>query len=120
MATIPVGCDLFWSSECTNNPDMRTTTQTAATRWLEGHNEPFGDAPTAFVRLTEGDLWAQVPTRTGAITLECVAGEIWVTQAGSAADVLLSPGDAFATRGTGKVIVQALTTDATFGVNRRA
>jgi hypothetical protein len=53
-------------------------------------------------------LWSS-SSRPGPLLIRCVAGQVWVTQAGSARDVVLEAEQSFATAGVGKVVVQAIT-----------
>jgi len=53
-------------------------------------------------------LWSS-STRPGTMLIRCLAGQVWITQTGSARDVVLDAGQSFATAGFGKVVVQAMT-----------
>lgn len=42
----------------------------------------------------------------------CDAGRLWLTEEGVAADFVLAPGQAYAVRGAGRVVVEAVAGDA--------
>jgi hypothetical protein len=69
-------------------------------------------APAEF-DLPHGNLWATSPR--AALTIRCVVGQVWVTQAGHAEDIVLLPGDAHTLAPRGRAVVQALV-DARVGV----
>jgi hypothetical protein len=57
--------------------------------------------------LPHGALWGTSP-RLG-LRIRCARGQLWITQAGSADDVVLLPGETFAPAPRGRVVIQALT-----------
>src|SRR5438270_2739681 len=63
-------------------------------------------------------LWSS-PTRPGPLLIRCVAGQVWVTQAGSVRDIVLEADQSFSTAGAGKVVIQAIT-NANILVTRNA
>src|SRR5689334_6817424 len=60
------------------------------------------------IAISASRLWSS-STRPGTLLIRCLAGQVWITQAGSARDVVLEAGRSFATAGIGKVVVQAMT-----------
>ena len=69
-------------------------------------------APAEF-DLPHGNLWATSPR--AALTIRCVVGQVWVTQAGHAEDIVLLAGDAHTLAPRGRAVIQALV-DARVGV----
>ena len=57
--------------------------------------------------LPHGALWGTSPRAD--LRIHCVRGELWITQAGSAEDVVLVTGESFAPAPRGRVVIQALT-----------
>jgi hypothetical protein len=57
--------------------------------------------------LPDGGIWSRVPTPMG-LRVTSLRGNLWLTQAGGAGDVILREGESFATILRGKVVVQAM------------
>ena len=57
--------------------------------------------------LPDGGLWATTP-RTP-LTIHCLTGQLWITQAGNTDDIVLLPGDTHTLAAKGRVVIQALT-----------
>jgi hypothetical protein len=57
--------------------------------------------------LPHGALWGMTPQPD--VRIRCSRGQIWITQAGSAADVVLLTGETFAPAPKGRIVIQALT-----------
>ena len=57
--------------------------------------------------LAAGAVWGS-SSRPRAILIACVAGDVWITQAGDARDVTLSAGHAIICAAGRKLVVQAL------------
>jgi Protein of unknown function (DUF2917) len=49
-----------------------------------------------------------LPGNRGGVRFSCAAGDLWITQEGDARDHLLRPGQDFATRLPGEIVVTAL------------
>lgn len=56
--------------------------------------------------LPQGALWSTSPRAD--LRIRCVRGELWITQAGSADDIVLLTGQTFAPAPKGRVVIQAL------------
>ncbi len=69
------------------------------------HAAPAARTPGEF-DLPINALWATDPRPD--LTIECVRGGVWVTQAGDDRDVTLAPGETFTPAPVGRVVVQAL------------
>jgi hypothetical protein len=63
--------------------------------------------------LPDGALWGTSP-RPG-LRIRCARGQLWITQAGSADDIVLLAGDTFTPAPKGRVVIQSLT-DARVGL----
>jgi hypothetical protein len=57
--------------------------------------------------LPRGALWGTTP-RPG-LHIRCTRGQLWITQAGSADDIVLLADDTFTPAPRGRVVIQALT-----------
>lgn len=53
------------------------------------------------------------------VEIECFSGRIWLTEQGSARDVLLEPGQSFLAERAGLLVVQALGERASFRLRSR-
>lgn len=62
---------------------------------------------TASHDLAAGSLWASADV-DALRAIRCTRGTLWLTQAGNPGDVLLHAGDQYVPRGTGKIVIQAL------------
>jgi hypothetical protein len=71
-----------------------------------------GGTPAEF-DLPHGALWGTSP-RLG-LRVRCALGQLWITQAGIADDVVLLAGETFTPAPKGRVVIQALT-DARVGL----
>ena len=56
--------------------------------------------------LPQGALWATSPRAD--LRIQCLRGELWITQAGSADDIVLLTGESFVPAPRGRVVIQAL------------
>ena len=65
----------------------------------------FAPTSSAF-NLPEGALWSTEPRRNRVV--HCLAGQLWITQAGDDRDIVLSAGETFAPHPKGRVVIQAL------------
>ncbi|MGN6725520.1 MAG: DUF2917 domain-containing protein [Tepidisphaeraceae bacterium] len=59
---------------------------------------------SAVVSLAAGAIWSG----GGGVNVVCLAGQVWVTQAGDPRDTILHPADSFGATAGGKIVVQAL------------
>ncbi len=50
-------------------------------------------------------------------TIRCVEARLWITQEGLAEDFILAPGECFKPRGTGRVVIAALVSNARFAIS---
>ena len=57
--------------------------------------------------LSPNDVLGLAGQRRG-LRFHCLAGKIWLTQAGDPVDHFLAPGDTFTTRQRGRLVLQAL------------
>lgn len=56
--------------------------------------------------LPKGALWSTEPRHD--LTVHCVDGQLWITQAGDGRDIVLTTGETFAPQPKGRVVIQAL------------
>ncbi|MGB7158291.1 MAG: DUF2917 domain-containing protein [Tepidisphaeraceae bacterium] len=59
------------------------------------------------IALRDGALWS-LDRSVGAVQVRCISGNVWLTQAGRAEDIVIGPGGTCVLPGTGKIVVQAL------------
>jgi hypothetical protein len=71
-----------------------------------GHDAIARHVPDEF-NLPANALWSTEPRR--GMGIRCERGQLWVTQAGDAQDVVLLTGETFVPAAKGRVVVQALT-----------
>jgi hypothetical protein len=65
-------------------------------------------APTSSeFNLPRGALWSTGPRRD--LAVHCIAGQLWITQAGDGRDTVLRTGETFTPASKGRVVIQALT-----------
>lgn len=89
---------------------MNATRTNRMNRFGTSALSPAYPAPAAVqsVHALEADGVLAIEPEGRSLRLLCDHGQVWVTQAGDSRDVILSPGVAFTSTGTGKIVVQAL------------
>lgn len=75
--------------------------------------EGRANAASVQIQLAANTVMSLTPSRQGSIRITGTSGTLWITQQGDSRDHILSAADTFTTKTTGKVVVQAIGTEAT-------